>query len=140
MTSGLWVSSKLAPVLEKRPDPFVLDDRLEPNGRYLRVLARSTELVKVLGETVNLVNLAYKISEKIKQNCVVISQPHPRLGSKLCLFIESHQNPWSLEQINEGLMAFERVKVVYSVASFPRNVMGKVLKPGLIKSMNFQTG
>ncbi len=130
----LWVFHDLDPVLEKRPDPFVLDDCLELNGRYLRVLARSTELVKVLGETVNLVELSCKIGKRIKKNCIVIGKPHPRLGSKLCLFVESKQNMWSLEEVNKDLMAFERVKTVHCLPSFPRNIMGKLLKSDLLKS------
>ncbi len=133
--SYLRVSHDSAPVFEKRPIPFVLDDRLKINGCYLRVLARSTEMVKVLGETVNLVELSHKIGKKIKQKCIVIGQPHPRLGSRLCLFVESQNKQWNLEQINESLMAFEQVKVIHSVASFPRSVMGKILKPRLLESM-----
>ena len=136
--SYLWIFHNKPPFLEKRPDPFVLDDRLELNGRYLRVLARSSELVKVFGETVNLVKLSHRIGKKIKRNCVVIGQPHQRLGSKLCLFIEAKRNLWDLEEINEGLMAFERVKVVHCLDSFPRNVMGKLLKFELVKTLDFQ--
>jgi len=133
----LWVFHDRDPILEKRPNPFVLDDYLELRGRYLQVLARSTELVKVLGETVNLAELSCKISKRIKKNCVVIGQPHPRLGSKLCLFIESEQNMWSLEEINRVLMAFERVKAIRCLPLFPRNIMGKLLKPRLVKTVNF---
>ena len=133
----LWVSFHSPPVLEKRPNPFILDDRLKVSSRHLRVLARSTELVKILGETVNLVDLARKIGEKVKQNCVVISQPHPRRGSKLCLFVESGQNSWNLEQINKDLMPFEEIQIVRSVASFPRGVTGKILKSDLVGSLQW---
>lgn len=135
--SYLWVFHNRSSFLEKRPDPFILDDRLEFDGRYLRVLGRSTELVKVLGETVNLVNLSDKIAGKIKRNCVIIGYPHQRLDSKLCLFIEGERKMWNLEEINEGLMAFEQIRSVQCLTLFPRNVMGKVLKSKLLKILNF---
>ena len=128
----LWICSS-GPVLEKREDPFIVDDCLEYKDGFLQVLARSTELVKVLGETVNLADLSHKISQKTRHNCVVIGQPEPRKGSRLCLFMESNKNPWDLNEINKDLMPFEKITEIHLISQFPRSPTGKILKSRLLK-------
>ena len=127
----LWISPS-GSILEKRPNPFVLDDCLEHRGRFLQVLARGTELVKVLGETVNLADLGHKISQKTRHNCVVLGQPEPRKGSRLCLFMESNEIPWDLNEINKDLMPFEKITEIHLIPQFPRSPTGKILKSKLL--------
>ena len=126
--SWLWLAPDSEPVLEPRPSPFILDDRLEVTGKSLKVLGRSTELVKVLGETVNLANLTRRLGKKLKKNCLVLSRLHPRKGASLVLFIETQKSLWNLEEINKGLLPFEKLDSFYCLTDFPRGATGKILK------------
>jgi O-succinylbenzoic acid--CoA ligase len=61
----LWVQDNGDSRWEPRPENFILDDRIEIKSGGIRVLGRDSELVKILGETVNLASLNEKLSERL---------------------------------------------------------------------------
>lgn len=113
-----------------RPNPFLVDDNLEVNGQWVRVLARESELVKILGETVNLVELAkrYQQTLGLKVEPILVAMDDARKGYSLKLYIEGEKRAIDLDSLNESFLGFERVSEISFVKTFPKNEMGKVLK------------
>lgn len=125
----LWVDRDGNSSWEPRPEPFILDDRLELDGRVIRVLGRESELVKVLGESVNIVELEEKVTGLINAPCAVVAASDQRKGHNLFLFTESKTA--DLEKINLAVMPFERFESIRVVESLPRTELGKLKRSEL---------
>jgi O-succinylbenzoic acid--CoA ligase len=122
----LWVFETGLAQWEPRPDPFTLDDHLVVQGDTLKVLGRPSEVVKILGETVNVIQLKDRLQVKIPQNIVVVATPEPRRGFNLHLFVESTPFALPLVEINQGLLPFEQLTAVHFMEEFPRTAIGKI--------------
>ncbi len=121
----LWVSSHNKPIWQERPEPFIIDDRIEIDSGFIKVLGRESELVKILGETVNLNSLKDKIKPKIAADIFIKAQSEPRRGFDLYLFVEG-EGQCDLESLNQGLMPFEKIKAIIYLDQFPRTELGKI--------------
>lgn len=116
-----------------RENKFKLDDQIESDGKFISVLGRSSELVKILGESVNIANLEEKISKIIAQDVLILPVQDERKGYSLYLAIHENQESMNLEELNEKLLPFERITGLYVAESVPRNEMGKVQKSQIIE-------
>ncbi|MCB0378479.1 MAG: AMP-binding protein [Bdellovibrionales bacterium] len=117
---------------QQRPHPFPLDDRLIFEGHSIFVLGRKSELVKILGESVNLKALQEKI-EKISAgywhggNSFIRPLPDPRKGYRLQLVTDQEETTL-FDSLNAGLLPYERLDEIYKVKNLPRSPLGKILK------------
>lgn len=124
----LWVYPSGDFNWQERPSPFVLDDRIELKGKQIKILGRQSELIKVLGESVNIRDLEHRLTTLLQAPCAVVAIPDERRSYRLQLFIEKEHSSRTLEEINCNLMPFERIDKVYWYPSFPRTALGKVIK------------
>lgn len=127
----LWVFEDGHAEWQERPEPFVVDDRLEVTGRHLKVLGRQSELVKILGETVNLNDLSDRLASKIKSNFAIVAHPSERRSFDLHLFVEAERDHCVLEELNQALMPFERLHQIHYLQNLPRTELGKIKKSEL---------
>lgn len=115
-----------------RPDPFFLDDRIiVSKNKTIQVLGRESELVKISGETVNLVNLEERVSKLIGKTIVVLAKPEERRGYELILVREKSETIVDLQKLNQTLMPFERIKFCIDVAEIPKTALGKIKRAEL---------
>ncbi len=131
----LWVNPEGEWTWQPRPEPFILDDRIEVRGRTLRVLGRTSEIVKILGETVNLLHLKETLQNELSKNIFLVPAPEPRRGFDLHLVVESQPFDLSLEQINKERMPYEKISKIHFVAVFPRTELGKVKSSELMRTI-----
>ncbi len=122
----LWIDDHGNSKWQDRPKPFVLDDRIQVEGITIKVLGRASEVVKILGETVNLLNLKNSLQIKIPKNIVIAPIANDRRGFDLYLIVESKEFPLPLNIINQGLMPYEKIKEIYFVEKLPRTPLGKI--------------
>jgi o-succinylbenzoate---CoA ligase len=127
----LWVFKNAETLWDIRPTPFIIDDLLHINNNRLTVLGRESELVKILGETVNLNSLEEKINEIIGRRVAIVANPIDRKGFELKLYVEDEMLLFSLESLNKNLMPFERISEVIKVTRFPQTELGKIIKSKL---------
>ncbi len=132
----LWVKGKQWEY-QSRPEPFVLDDRLIVDDRKIRVLGRESELIKVLGETVNLNELKEKLSPFIRKDFFIHPQKEERKGYQLYLIVEGRAEVINLNLLNEALMPYERIEGIHFVDKFDKTDLGKLRRSEIIKSINF---
>ncbi len=132
----LWVSQEEAKY-EPRPEPFVLDDHLQVESREIKVLGRESEIVKILGETVNLNELKEKISPFYKKPFFIQPIGDSRRGFRLEVYVEESLDGRfvDLEVINQRLMPYERVSKLRFVDQFVRTSLGKINKPETIRKI-----
>jgi len=133
--SGYLLKSELEnPMWRPRPEPFVLDDRLVLEENKLTVLGRDSELVKILGETVNLTELTLSLSSVIPFPLAVVSTPHERKGYDLHLFVEgAREGQVCLDELNGNLLPYQRIVKIHSVKTLPRTVLGKIKTTELLR-------
>lgn len=114
-----------------RPEPFILDDRIEYDGQFISIKGRASELIKILGESVNIFDLEKRLTQKIQTPLAVVPVSDERRGHRLMLYVESNATQ-TLSQINEALMPFEQIEQVISVEKLPRTELGKIIKSQLL--------
>ena len=96
-------------------------------------MGRNSELIKILGESVNVVALENKISELVSQDVLVLPVRDERKGFSLYLAIHEDEESFDLEGLNDKLLPFERISGIYVAEKVPRNEMGKVQKSQIIE-------
>lgn len=132
----LWVNEKGESHWQDRPRPFYLDDRIVIDGDTIQVLGRQTDLVKILGETVNLKTLTDKIHKFTNLKVQVVALKHDRKGYELWLAIEGKDNRVSLAELNQNLLPYERIQGLQIFQSFPRTTLGKINVSELRQQLN----
>lgn len=133
----LWVNGNQAEY-QPRPEPFVLDDRLVLEGKKLKILGRESEIIKILGETVNLNLLTEKLSKVLTGNFFIYPEQEERRGYNLTLFIEGEKSRLDLDSINGDLMPFEKISSFKFIRSFVRTSLGKINKLETVRQNYFQ--
>lgn len=113
---------------------FLTEDRVELDGRVLHVKGRVGELVKIGGESVDLVRLD-RILEEISRDAALAPADDERLGCVIHLFVSSGDEAAIAEAFNARVHPFERVRRVHRVESIPRSPLGKLLRKRLIGSL-----
>ncbi len=125
-TGYLWVFLENPPVWQDRPNPFLIDDRIKMSHKTITILGRESELIKILGETVNLNELRKKLNRILSCETLIIPQPEPRRGFSLHLYIEDSNRRFDLEPINQQLLPYERIFKIHILKKFPRTELGKI--------------
>lgn len=122
-----------------RSDPFILDDRLRVEKNKLYVLGRESQLVKILGETVNLQELTDRLESVIGAPFAVVAAPEDRKGYDLHLFVQSINAVLPpLDEINKGLLPFQRISEVHILNALPRTELGKIKTAALLRLLKDQ--
>lgn len=118
---------------------YVTQDCGRTNGKFLTILARTDEVIKVLGEKVNLASLRNHLASLQKQlpfadRCTLIATPDKRLGYKLVLVgEESRENLEILRQhFNQMVLPFEKIQALVPNIIIPRSPLGKILHGQLL--------
>ena len=111
-----------------RPKPFVLDDQLSLDSSGLQVLGRESELIKILGETVNLLELETRVQSQIQLPVAIEPVSDARRGYKLRLWAEGLDPEIDLNTLNQNLAGFERFYEIRCAEVFPRTALGKIRK------------
>lgn len=114
---------------------FITEDRVELDGRVLQVKGRVGELVKIGGESVDLVRLD-RILEEISRDAALAPADDERLGCVIHLFVASGDEAAIAEAFNARVHPFERVRRVHRVEKIPRSPLGKLLRKQLVATLS----
>lgn len=108
---------------------FETSDLVHLENDQLRFIGRVDDVVKVLGELVNIPRL----EEKLPKTCAILALPHPRLENELVLVCEnSIDRPGEvMEQFNATRPGYERLSRFLSIEMIPRSPLGKILRKKL---------
>lgn len=113
------------------------DDCGEIQNELLFLKGRQSELVKINGETVSLLEVqnewdSYVQSlQKLNVNAVVVAIPHERKGHELVLASSVSMDPLWLEKFNQKVLPFQRLERLVQVPEIPATALGKILRGAL---------
>lgn len=113
---------------------FTSGDRVDVRERTLFLKGRESELVKIKGESVSLLELTvsfenFCLHNNIHQRFAILALPDARDGHMLLLVTEGTLVPEVLEQFNQTQLPFARLNRNVSVAKIPLSPLGKVDLP-----------
>ena len=104
---------------------FITPDLGTVRGRTLEIQGRSTDFVKIGGESVDL-NRLDRILAEITPEAAVVAVPDDRLGHVIHLIVAAGDMDRIARQFNERVLPFERARQVHAVAEIPRTPLGKL--------------
>lgn len=116
---------------------YVSDDVGEILGDKLFLSGRSSELVKILGETVSIAEIQslwekHMAPMNSNSQSVVVALPDERLGFQLALVSTNPEVESLMEEFNQEVLPFQRLKQFYCLPQIPMSPMGKVLRHQLV--------
>ena len=119
---------------------FLTDDVGEVDGRTLRVHGRRGDFIKIGGESVDLARLD-RILESVRGSvdAAIVAVTDPRLGNVIHL-ATTGDAATVVEQFNERVLPFERIRRTHHVPSIPRSSLGKLLRSELARRLTMQAG
>lgn len=126
----LWVT-KEGEHWQEQITAFTLDDHIVKHEHQLKILGRESELLKILGETVNLSELKNRIQNQLGCPVEITSASDERRGYNLHLWLECEVSPLELDDLNSLVMPYERFLTMTCLQKFPRSELGKVIKSQL---------
>lgn len=115
---------------------FRTEDQGAIEKGLLQVFGRSSEIIKINGELVNLLQLQLKLETlqtkmKLRGTFAIVPVPHPRSGYTLHL-AASEENKNQIislqETYNEAVLPFEKISRIHQCATIPRTPLGKIIK------------
>jgi O-succinylbenzoic acid--CoA ligase len=123
-----------------------------PAGKFLRIRGRTSDFIKVGGESVDLTRLASilteaRAAEMAQTDLVILPIADNRLGSVIHGVVatgsefktsqsESVESAIRIfERFNSRVLPFERVRMLYLVPSIPRSSLQKLLKAPLMEML-----
>lgn len=115
----------------KRDGWFASGDRAQVQGRKIYLLGRESELVKIKGESVSLLELTislenFCLQNNLVQRFVVLPVENARDGHSLCLLTEDLFPQLELEKFNKTQLPFARILHTQTVPRIPLTPLGKV--------------
>ena len=113
---------------------FISEDFGEVDGRRLRVFGRSSDFVKIGGESVDL-NRLDAILNSVRPggtDAAILAVADERLGHVIHLVSTSDPAPF-VAAFNAQVAPFERIRAIHRVDSIPRTSLGKLLRNELAK-------
>ncbi len=130
-TQSQWVDPK-------RGGWFECDDRGQIEADQLTLLGRESELVKVKGETVSLLELnerwqRFCQEHSLNANSVIVALPHDRDGSEVVLVSEDCVQNEQLLEFQNQLMPYQKIQRVFSKILLPRTDLGKIKTADLLQ-------
>ncbi len=110
---------------------FSSGDRAVVRGRTLILEGRESELVKIKGETVSLLETTMNLENFLLQNgtphrVAVVSEPEVRDGHRLCLVVEGKLDDALLAQFYASQLPIVRFARVISLEKLPLTPLGKI--------------
>lgn len=119
---------------------YASDDLGMLHNDQLQLVGRSSELVKILGETVNLREVqnswaSFANSMGILGESIVLALPHERWGSELVLVSSIQSVRDKITEYNQSVAFPQRLHRFYFVDPIPRSVLGKVAMSELRRSL-----
>lgn len=112
---------------------FTTSDRGEVAGRNLTILGRVDDVVKVLGENVDISKLqklidSLKLDLSLKEDFYIAPVLDPRTGSALCLYTTaSDEEAAKLAGLfNQKVFPFERITLIKKRELLPKTALGKI--------------
>jgi o-succinylbenzoate---CoA ligase len=109
---------------------FMTEDSGSVNGRTLRVLGRSSDFVKIGGESVDLSRLD-RVLDGLGADAAVVAVPDERLGHVIGLAVASGDADAIVAAFNERVFPFERARSIRRVQEIPRTALGKIIRKRL---------
>lgn len=126
---------------------FVTEDMGTVDKGVLNVFGRVDQMIKVGGESVNVDALEIflqniKMNKQISTDMTLLAVPDSRLGHSIHLVVatsskESMQE--IIDQFQQTVLPFERIRHVHYVLDIPRSALSKVLKQELLANLNLST-
>lgn len=114
-------------------DWLLTEDRVEIKvgsgaTRYLNLLGRDTDFIKINGEGVSLTQLRQLITHT--HSITILALPHQRTGFEVVMVCEETVSREHIKNVvrnlNSKVRPFENVKKVYTVEHIPRSELGKI--------------
>lgn len=145
LTGYLLISSDACQWVDpKQQGWFASDDRGMIENDELLLLGRESELVKVKGESVSLVELndrwqCFCQDKSLSANSVIVSLPHERDGSEIVLVTEDCVLIEQIDDFQKKLLPFQKIQRVFAKTLIPRTDLGKIKTADLIHSLGRAT-
>jgi o-succinylbenzoate---CoA ligase len=119
---------------------YLSDDCGEIRGDRLFLKGRESEIVKINGETVSLLEILGLWEEHMRLHSmavpsVILPLPEARRGFDLVVVVTKPIAPSLLESFNKKVLPFQRLQRSVQVSAFPLNEMGKVLRHKLAEQI-----
>jgi len=136
LTAYLYREKGQAVCMDPKVDGiFVSSDRGRLDGKYLSILGRSGDFIKIGGESVELGRLkdildGLRIQLQLEADVAILAFPDERLGHVIHLVSDRKLNSDGasalIARFNSQVLAFERIRRHHSLDSLPRNALGKL--------------
>ncbi len=119
---------------------FISDDRGAIENDELVLLGRESELVKVKGESVSLVELndrwqRFCQEKQFSVNSVIVCLPHERDGGEIVLVTDDCVLIEQIDDFQKKLLPFQKIQKVFAKILIPRTELGKIKTADLIHSL-----
>jgi len=98
------------------------------DGRKINYFGRTSEFVKILGESINLSVLEKELEQISENPSVVLAYPVPRRGYQLLGFVEGQEDQNLLIRFNQSREPFLNLSEIIFMQELPRNALGKIEK------------
>jgi len=133
LAAGYLFVSEDKSVFEAIDQPFVSDDRVALERGRICILSRDSELVKILGESVNLVDLSLRLSQTFPESreACILPIKDARRGFRLIGFLEASGPVFERDVFNSRVAPFEQLDKLVVLEKFPRTPLGKIKKGDL---------
>ncbi len=107
------------------------EDRGEIINGFLTVFGRSSDFIKIGGESVDLSELRsilYQVKDKLKltQDIILATAPDPRLGKVIHLIAEKTIPQSLIEAYNAAVLPFAKIRSIQIVPEIKRTPTGKI--------------
>ena len=148
LSAYIYVDEKEVRIEDPKTDTgwFVSQDRGEVHAGLLTVLGRIGDVVKVLGENVDLARLNEKLSSlldrfKMIADCALVAIPHERLGMQVGLVADHRlseiQANHLIETFNQEVLPFEKIRAWKSLETLPRTILGKLIVSSCVEAWGY---
>ena len=117
-------------------DIFHSDDRVFIDGKKLSVLGRSSDLVKILGETVDIQMLEEKFRSLYASPFAIVARSEERKGFELILVSEGEVSQDIIQEFNDRVMPYERLQGVKKLEKLPRTELGKIKRKEILDQLD----
>lgn len=110
---------------------FTAGDKAIVVGNTIELLGRESELVKIKGETVSLLEInqrfeSFCLKKNMSARTAVIAIPHPRDGFELVAVCEGEIGTLVLSEFNQTQLPFCRLSKTVTLGKIPTTSLGKV--------------
>lgn len=127
---------------------FFSEDRGRLQNRQVHIWGRADAIVKVSGENVDLARLethlqTLRLKLSLRAEVVLLAMPDARLGRIIHLASDSSQKEQIdllIQEFQQSVLPFERIRKVHLLAQLPRSSLGKILKQELMTLISSSAG